>query len=248
MIGEIFNKIFYQPIFNLLILSVQFLPGHDFGIAIILLTLFVRLILHPLVSRSLKSQKDMADLQPKIQEIQKKYNGDKEKQVKETLKLWREKKVNPFSGLLFSLIQLPIMIALFFVLRSFGDGLSEGELKMLYPFLSKPASISLHFLGILDLSKSFRMIIDGETVYYWPVFPLIVLAIFLSFLQMRTVQPKMKTRVHSKDLSRSFQKPMAYFFIFFSFFILIQLPSAIALYWLVTSLYSLIQQKLILKT
>ncbi len=248
MIGEIFNTIFYRPIFNLLILFVQFLPGHDLGIAIIFLTLLIRLILHPFVTRSLKIQKAIQEIQPQLQEIQKKYNGDKEKQVQETLKLWREKKVNPFGGFLFPLIQIPVMIALFLVLRAFGNGLAELELKNLYHFVPKPTTISPFFLGILDLSKSFSLTVESQITYYWPVFPLIILATVLSFLQMRTAQPKMKKEAGSKNFPQLFQKQMTYFLIFFSFFILIQLPSAIALYWSVSSLYSIIQQKLILKT
>ncbi len=246
MIGEIFNKIFYQPLFNILILFVRFLPGHDLGVAIILLTLLIRIILHPLVTRSLKNQRELAKIQPKIQEIKKKYDGDKERQAKETLKLWQEAKINPFGGILFTIIQLPILIALFLVLRTFGSGLEESELAILYPFVSPPTNISPFFLGVLDLSKSFQTTIGNQKFYYWPAFPLILLALILSFFQMKTAQPKIKKGV--EDPSQKFQKPMFYFFLLFTFFILIQFPLAIALYWSVTSLYSLIQQKLIFRT
>lgn len=243
MFGEIFNRLFYQPLFNILIFFVQILPGHDFGIAVILLTLLIRIILHPLVANSLKSQKRMVEIQPKIQEIQKKYEKDKEKQVQETLKLFQGEKINPFGTFLFTLVQLPILIALFLVLKNFSNGLGEEKLALLYPFVSKPTNISTSFLGIFDLSKPFRKIVANQVFYYWPAFPLIILAIVFSFFQAQMTSPKIK-----KGAKDSFQKVMAYFFLFFSFLILIQIPSAIALYWAVTSLYSLIQQRIIFKT
>lgn len=240
MIGKIFQKLFYQPIFNILIFFVQILPGHDFGIAIILLTLLIRIILHPLMAISLKNQKKIAEIQPKLMEIQKKYQQNKEKQVQETLKLFQGEKINPFSTLFLTFIQLPILIALFLVLKDFGEGFSEEKLSLLYPFLSFPGKISTYFLGILDLSKPFRGISNQKVSYYWPALPLIILAIFLTFFQTKNFQ--------SRTQKENFQKTMNYFFLTLSFFILIQIPSAISLYWTISSLYSLIQQKLIFKT
>ncbi len=243
MIAQIFQKFFYQPIFNILIFFVQVIPGHDFGIAIILLTLLIRIILHPLVTISLKSQKKIAEIQPKLKEIQQKYSEDKERQAKETLKLFQGEKINPFGPFFFTLIQLPILIALFLVLKNFGNGLSEEKMGLIYPFLPKPINFSTSFLGIFDLSKPFRVISGGKVFYYWPALPLVILAILITFFQTQMLQPKMK-----KEPKEFFQKTMTYFFISLSFLILIQIPSAIALYWTVTSLYSLIQQRMVFKT
>lgn len=108
-----FNTILYQPLFNALIFLYQFLPGKDFGIAIIALTIIIRFLFYPLMAKSLKSQKIISDLQPKIQEIQQKYKNDREKQGKEMIKLYQKEKVNPFGGCLPLLVQLPILIALY---------------------------------------------------------------------------------------------------------------------------------------
>src|SRR5688572_820076 len=108
-----FNTVLYYPLFNLLVLIYNYLPGHDFGIAIIVLTIIIRFILYPVSVKALNSQKALQKLQPQIQELQKKYKDDKEKQAKETLELYRREKINPFSGLLLALIQLPILIALY---------------------------------------------------------------------------------------------------------------------------------------
>ncbi|PIX88058.1 MAG: hypothetical protein COZ30_01955, partial [Candidatus Nealsonbacteria bacterium CG_4_10_14_3_um_filter_36_16] len=93
---NLFKVILYQPLFNALVLLYQYLPGHDFGVAVIVLTILIRLILYPLMVQSIKSQKVLSELQPKIQEIQQKYKGDKEKQAKETMGLYQREKINPF--------------------------------------------------------------------------------------------------------------------------------------------------------
>ena len=93
---SLFDTIFYKPLFNILILFYQFLPGHDFGVAVILLTILIRLLLYPLGAAAVRSQKVFQDIQPKIREIQKKYKDDKEKQLQATLELYKETKINPF--------------------------------------------------------------------------------------------------------------------------------------------------------
>ena len=96
----IFNILLYKPLFNLLVFLYNFLPWPDFGLAIILLTVVIRIILYPVSARALKSQMAMQKIQPLLQDIQKKYKNDKEKQAKETLELYKKEKINPFGGLL----------------------------------------------------------------------------------------------------------------------------------------------------
>ncbi len=112
-IGNIFNLILYQPLLNFLILLYIYLPGHDFGVSVIVLTVVVKLILSPTSIKALRSQKKMAEIQPRLSEIQEKYKEDKEKQSRATMELYKEAKVNPFSGCFPLLIQLPILIALY---------------------------------------------------------------------------------------------------------------------------------------
>lgn len=111
MIGELFNLILYQPLFNFLVWIYGYVP--DFGVAIIILTIIIRLVLWPLNQKALKSQKEMAELQPKIKKLQKKHKDDKAKQAQIMMEFYKEHKINPFSGFLPMLIQLPILIALF---------------------------------------------------------------------------------------------------------------------------------------
>jgi len=94
-----FNTILYQPLFNALIFLYQYLPGQDFGIAVIVLTVLIRVLFYPLMLKSITSQRALSELQPKIQEIQEKYKNDKERQSKEMMQLYQREKINPLGGL-----------------------------------------------------------------------------------------------------------------------------------------------------
>ena len=237
--------ILYPPFLNALVLLYQYLPGYDFGIAVIALTVLIRLLLYPLMAQAIRAQKVMAELQPKIQEIQEKFKNDKERQAKETMALYQKEKINPLGGCLPLLIQIPILIALF---RVFWEGLRPEEMANLYSFVPHPGIIDSTFLGIIDLSKSFMVEINEQVEYYWPVFVLAILAGLCQFIQTKMVSPKVK-KVKGSDQVAKFsgmmQKQMVYFFPFLMVFILLRLPAAIGLYWLVTSLFSIGQQHLV---
>ena len=230
-----FHTILYQPLFNALILLYQYLPGHDFGIAVIVLTALIRIILYPLMVKSIKSQKILAGLQPKIQEIQQKYKDDKGKQSREMMMLYQKEKINPFGGCLPLLIQLPILIALY---RVFWQGLRPEEMANLYSFVPNPGAIDPTFFGIINLAEA--------------SLGLAVLAGILQFFQtkMLTLPAAVKTAKKKDQMSQfsgMMQKQMLYFFPIFTVFILWKLPSAIGLYWIITSLFSIGQQYLIFK-
>jgi len=231
-ITSFFYIILYQPLFNLLVWLYNYMPGRDFGLAIIVLTIVIRVILYPLSVKAVRSQKNLQQLQPKIQEIQKKYKDDKEKQAKEMLALYKTEKINPFSGLLLALIQLPILIALY---RVFWSGLNPKELSGLYAFIQNPGHINALFLHIIDLSK--------------PNLVFAVLAGLVQYFQTKMLAPKNigQKQTGAPDFSQVMQKQMMYFFPAFTVIILIGLPSALGLYWTVSGLFSIIQQYFILK-
>jgi len=228
-----FNLILYQPLFNILVLLYKYLPGHDFGIAVIVLTILIRLVLYPLTAQSIKSQKVLSELQPKIQKIQEKFKGDRERQVKEMMKLYQKEKINPFGGCLPLLIQLPILIALFWVFMTFKDGLDSSELAVLYHFISfPPLPEEPMFLGLINLAQSSLI--------------LAFLAGICQFFQTKMITPKIKkAKNQMARFSEMIQKQMLYFFPIFTVFILWKLPAAIGLYWIVTSLFSIGQQYLV---
>jgi YidC/Oxa1 family membrane protein insertase len=228
-----FNVILYQPLFNALVLLYQYLPGHDFGVAVIALTVIIRLIFYPLMVQSIKSQKSLSELQPKIQEIQSKYKNDKEKQARATMELYQKEKVNPFGGCLPLLIQLPILIALY---RVFWQGFQPEAMGMLYNFVPHPGTIDPTFLGIINLGQASLV--------------LAVLAGITQFFQTKMITPKTQPRKEEGQMAQfsgMMQKQMLYFFPILTVFILWKLPAAIGLYWIITALFSIMQQHLIFK-
>ncbi|OGZ17819.1 MAG: hypothetical protein A2Z78_01180 [Candidatus Nealsonbacteria bacterium RBG_13_36_15] len=239
-----FNIALYKPLFNLLVLFYVYLPGHDFGIAIIIITILVRIIFYPLNLKAIQAQKILQEIQPKIQEIQQKYKGDKEKLTKATIELYQKGKINPLSGCLPVLVQFPILIALFWV---FQKGLQVGQMNNLYSFVPRPEIITPSFLGVANLAHSASVTINNTTQLLWPNIILIVLAGVLQFIQTKMMSPKTKIKNDKADFTAIMQKQMLYIFPIFTVFILWRLPSAIALYWVVTSLFSIFQQYLIFK-
>lgn len=223
---SVFNTILYRPLFNILVLLYEYLPGNNFGIAIIALTFLIKLIFYPLGIKGIKSQKALSTLQPKIKEIQQQYKDNKGEQTKAIMKLYKTAKVNPFSGCLPLLVQFPVLIALY---RVFWRGLQPEQMSLLYNFVAPPGEINFIFLGIINLSQ-----------------PNLVLAVFagiFQFFQVKMSVSKIKPNKKQKsDFSGQMQKQMQYFFPFFTILILFRLPSAIGLYWITTTLFTIIQQ------
>jgi len=231
---NLFYIALYQPLFNLLVFLYNFLPGHDFGLAIIILTIFIKFLLYPISVQAINSQKALQKLQPKIQEIQQKYKNDKEKQAREILGLYQTEKINPFSSLFLSLIQLPILIALFYVFR---NGLNPHELNILYNFVSNPGQINALFLNIIDLSKpnTLLAILSGLTQFYQ------------TKMSFPPSDLKTENKKKDKDVSALIQKQTIYIFPLLTVIILLNLPSALGLYWTISGVFFIIQQHLSLK-
>jgi YidC/Oxa1 family membrane protein insertase len=226
-----FNTFLYQPLFNALILLYLYIPGHDFGVAVIALTIIIKLVLYPLAAKGIKAQKGISALQPKIKEIQEKFKNDKERQSKELLEFYKKEKVNPFSGCLPLVIQLPILIALF---RLFLNGFGAEKFQLLYSFVPNIENINTIFLGFLDLSQ--------------PSIWLALITGVAQFFQSKMIAPKTKKAdKNMPDFSQIMQKQMIYFLPIFTVFMLWRMPSAIGLYWLTTTVFTIIQQYIILK-
>lgn len=228
----IFNEVLYRPLFNGLVFLYNIIPGHDFGVAIILLTLIIRLLLYPLFQKSIKSQQALTILQPKIKEIQKKYKNDKEKQARLMMELYKTHKVNPMSGCLPILIQLPILYAFFRVLWT---GLDPSKLNNLYWFISNPGLINPIFLGIIDLSKKSPF--------------LAILAGIAQFIQSKMMMPKNSYPKidHKLDWTRTMSTQMTYLMPVLTIFIAWGLPAGLPLYWLSLTLFGIFQQYIALK-
>lgn len=237
-----FNTLLYEPLFNALIYLYTILPIKDLGLAIIILTLIIKLILFWPSLSGLKAQKSLQETQPKLQEIKEKYKDNKEELGRQLMKFYRENKINPFSSCLPLLIQLPILWALY---RVFFAGLAldptthllpANQLTHLYNGLETlyaTTPLQTTFLGFVDLTRNRNL---------W----LAILAGLAQFLQakmMPTKKPVVKT-AGSKDenITAMMNKQMIYMMPIMTVIFGYQFPAGLTLYWLVTTVFTLFQQ------
>ena len=233
-----YNGFIFNPLYNLLISLFTVLPWIDAGIAVIILTVIVRLILFPLSKKAVLTQVKMQGINTELKFIKDKYK-DKEEQARKTLELYKEKGVNPFSGILVLLIQLPIIFALYKIFLH--AGFPNVDIKLLYPFIHAPEHISTFFLGIVDITKK--------------SIPLALLAAASTYFQLKLAtvnqsKPKNKSEVKNsfgEDLAQSMQTQMKYFFPVLVFFISYNISGVIALYWLVSNLFTIGQEIVVRK-
>ncbi len=112
-----FKTLITQPLFNLLLVIFAFVPGNDFGVALIIFTILIRVLLWPLLKKQHHQQRAMRELQPEIAKIKKSVKGDKQKEAELMMELYKEKEINPLSSIGVAFLQLPILLALFYVIR-----------------------------------------------------------------------------------------------------------------------------------
>jgi YidC/Oxa1 family membrane protein insertase len=227
-----FVILFYQPILNLLVWLHNIIPGDDLGWAIIGLTVLVKLLLLPLSAKSLRSQKALQEIQPKVESLKQKFKDNKEAMGKEMMNLYRNEKVSPFSSCLPLLVQFPFLIAIYQVLR---DGIEGGSLERLYSFVARPEFVDTNFLGILNLEN--------------PNIPLALAAGVFQFLQTRMLthnkQPKIPGAA-DEGISSMMNKQMLYIMPVVTVVIGATLPGGLALYWTINTLITLLQQMVVL--
>ncbi|MFZ4632053.1 MAG: YidC/Oxa1 family membrane protein insertase [Patescibacteria group bacterium] len=232
--GNLFTAIFYQPILNLLVFLYNTISFQDLGVAIILLTIIIKLILWPFGQQSIKSQKALQELQPRVDELKKKYADNKVELSRATMDLYKESNINPLSSCIPLLIQLPFLFAVYQV---FSDGLNN-KLDLVYSFINRPAVINSISFGFLDLSK--------------PNIYLAVLAGLAQFLQakmMMTKQPAIKTDgAKDESMTAIMNKQMLYFMPAITIFIGISLPGGLTLYWFVITALTALQQMVVFKS
>lgn len=231
---EIYHTILYQPLFNLLVWLYNVVPGHDIGLAIIALTIIIKLLLYPFTLQSIKAQKAMQDLQPKMEELKRKYKNEKEKLSLAMMSLYKEEKVNPLSSCLPILIQFPFLIAVYQVFRS---GLSNGSFEMLYPFVAHPGAIDPNFFGFLDLSQpQVALAVLAGAAQYWQAKMLMVKK------PPQTKAGKPIPGAKDESMMASMNKQMVYFMPIMTVVIGMSLPGGLALYWFITTLLTAVLQ------
>ena len=243
---EFFYTVLYEPLLNALLFLFKEIPGIDLGVAIILLTILIRVLLfYPFLS-SIKAQKNLQNIQPKLNEIKKKYANNKEEQSKQLMSFYKTNKVNPFSSCLPLLIQLPILWALYRVFFNGLNGIDPDtgiiaveQLEHLYGYLRDffaTNAISTKFLGFIDLAAT-------KNIY------LAVLAGLAQFFQSRMMYskknknkiPKIKGAKDEK-MTEMMSKQMMYFMPLITVVFGYQFPAGLTLYWLTNTLLMIVQQ------
>lgn len=224
---EIFNTIFYQPIFNLLVYIYNIIPGHDLGVAIIIITVIIKLVLYIPSKKSIKSQKELATLQPEIEELKEKYKEDKDKMGPELMALYKRKGVNPFSSCLPMLIQLPFLFAIY---RVFFNGLTDTHaMNSLYSFVYNPGTLNPMAFGFINLASK----------NIW----LAILAGLAQFWQSKMLMGKQKP---GAGVMAGMGAQMTYIMPIFTIFIGATFPAGLTFYWFLSTMLSVLQQYLVL--
>ena len=262
-----FETLIVQPIFNVLAIIYALIPGHDFGVAVVIFTVLVRLALWPLLRRQLHQTRMIRSLQPEIKKIKEKTKGDKQKEGQLLMELYKERGVNPFGTIGILFVQLPILFGLFRGLRLVASD-AHTLVDLTYPWVHKLGFIQdltadinnfdpVSFGGAIDLTRS--AFSDAQT--YVPALILAVLAAIFQFYQTKTMTPDSDDRRSVRDILKSEAKGdkteqaeinaavgrnMRYLFPVLTFLFASRVASALALYWTTSSLVGIIQQRSVL--
>lgn len=263
-----FTTLIVQPIFNILVTIYAILPGHNFGLAIIIFTILVRLAMWPLVKKQLHHAKAMRELQPELKRIKKAAKGDRQKESAMTMELYKEREINPFSSIGLILLQLPIIIALYSaisrivkdpnVISTFSYPFVQ-HLPWIKELIADPSKFDNSLVGIIDLSKP--ALAKGGGLYI-PAFIIVALSAVAQYFQGKQLMPQSGDSKKLRDILREAsegkqadQSEMAaatgrftqFMIPAFVFIFTISLPAALPLYWLTTSIVAIIQQSRVLR-
>lgn len=262
-----FNTLIVQPVFNLLVLVYALLPRHNFGLAIIIFTIIVRLLMWPLVKKQLHHAKAMRELQPELKRIKKEAKGDRQKESLMTMALYKEKEVNPFASLGLLVIQIPIFIALYSGIRRVIND-PQALIDFSYPFIQSlggikalAANIGIFdstLFGVIDLTKA--ALVKGSGIY-WPAMLLVIGSALTQYYQSKQLMPNdadaRKLKDILKDASNGKQADQSevntavgrstkFFIPAMIFIFTVNLPAALSLYWMTSGIVAIFQQARIL--
>jgi len=235
MVG-LFNTFIYEPIYNALAFIVSVVPAGDIGIAIILLTAIIKFALFPLSLKAVRTQALMREIDPELKRIRDELKDNKEELARQTMALFKDKKINPFASFFLILIQLPIILGLYFVFLNEG-GAGGFDPNLIYSFISVPENVNFMFLGFVDLAgKSISLAV------------LVAITQFINARLMMPVAPQGEEGSLQGDLAKSMHLQMRYVFPIVMGGIAYAISAAIALYFLVSNLFQLFQELYVKQT
>ncbi|MEK7170355.1 MAG: YidC/Oxa1 family membrane protein insertase [Patescibacteria group bacterium] len=220
--------VFYVPLYNGLIFLIGLLPGHSVGIAVILFTFLIKLLLSPLSHKAAKFQLEMKAHEGELNRLKEKYKGDKQAQGKAIMDFYREKKINPFAGIVPLFVQIPIVISLYYVF--YAGGLPEVDTTLLYPFVPLPIP-DMHLFGVNILEKSLILAVFAGIAQF-----------FQAQFAMPPAPPKTDAPSIGNDLARGMHMQMKYVLPVFMGFVAYAVSGAVALYFITSSLFTIAQE------
>ena len=230
MFINFFKITIYEPLYNGLIALINFIP-FDAGVVVILFTLIVKFILFPLSRKAVKTQIEMKAIAPQLAELKEKYKDDQQQYAVKMLEMYKEHEINPFSTIFLTLVQIPIIISLYYVFLK--SGLPSIQTELLYSFVSAPDVVNMNFLGLIDISEKSHI--------------LALLAAVSSYFQMKYSVPIPQTKTKpgesfKDDLARSMSIQMRYVFPIIVYFIAYTISGVIAIYWLTSNFFTIAQE------
>ena len=263
-----FTTFIVQPIFNLLVLIYALLPGHNFGLAIIIFTIVVRMAMWPLVKRQLHHVKAMRKLQPELKAIKKKAAGNRQKEQLMVMELYKERGISPFGPILVLIPQFLILIGLYSGLNKVIHH-PEEIVNFAYPVLQhlgwmqdlakNIGQFDETLFGFVDLTRSAT---GGAGGIYWPAFIIVALTAIVQYYQSKQLLPNNKDARKLRDILKSagegqqadqaeVQAAVSRSTLFLLpaviFIVTLGLPAALGLYWLTGGIVAIIQQSIILR-
>jgi YidC/Oxa1 family membrane protein insertase len=267
MFANVFTTLIVQPIFNLLVLIYSLLPGHNFGLAIIIFTIVVRLLMWPLVKKQLHQVKVMRDVQPELKRIKKAANGNRQQESLMMMELYKERGISPFGSIGLLILQIPILIGLYSGLQKVLHDPHE-LVSFAYPALQhlpwlQTLAQDIHrfdatLFGIVDLTRSAL----GPQGFYLPAMLIVVASAVVQYYQSKQLAPDSKDarslrsilkdagkgkQADQSELNASTARSMRYLLPAMIFIFTVNIASALALYWLVSGVVALIQQTMVLR-
>lgn len=233
----VWHTFFFDPIYNGLVFFIDVIPGGDVGLSIVAITLVVKFILLPLSLKASRMQKIVKELEPKMTEIKERHKDDREALARATMGVYKEAGINPFSGIFLMLLQIPIVIALYFSVST-GGGIPLPGINgdLLYSFVPSPSTIDMIFLGFVNIAMN-----------SWPLAVLAGATQFIhAKLSLPTPEPKKEGVVSMKDdFARSMHLNMRYVLPVMIGVIAYTLSASVALYFTVSNLFAIAQELLI---
>ncbi len=263
-----FEALIVKPIFNLLVFIYAALPGHNFGLSIIIFTVAVRFLMWPLIRKQLYHAKAMRALQPELKRIKKAAAGDRQKESMMMMQLYKEREISPFGSLGILVVQLVILIGLYSGLRRVVDH-PQAIVDYAYPWLqnmswmqelaSNIRMFDATLLGVVDLTKSALPPAGG---IYWPAMLLVAGSAVAQYFQSKQLMPDDKgarglkqilreassgKQADAGEMNAAVSRSMRFLIPGMIFLFTVNLPSALSLYWVVSGITAYLQQAYILR-